>query len=872
MVQLTSSSVINQGISLGKSYDEISKALAQSNTWSAEGQTELDFRFDKESEEDKLKSAMDVSVAQEKIKDVRALAEDEAGLEQAVGTIGLGRMGIRSMLTGDKQDFIAGVQQAVSQETLDTLIELKSRGGTLGALSEKELAMLEGSASKIGTWAIRDKEGKVTGYKASEEDFKAELNKIAEVTDRVMKMKTEAGEELPDRGEVMNKMNSLYQFSKDNPDDPRSKKFMADWEGDKFDLSTGQLKQEFKELSPFEQKEKEQVGAKVAGADVISKVPEGVLEAGAEEVEEGLISRVFKGESGLIQNLTQDFGDLAGDIGETGREIAENFNTAKESSVRAFDALKAGDKETFDLSMESAKASTQLMSLEGAVGVAGSLGKFVGDLAGTGLEAMDDATKNVVSKTMESAFDTVLEEIGETESGSRGLEAIQGTAEDWKAFAEENPEIARDISNVFGIIEGASTLIGGVAVAKGVKKAGVAGVEKVGEMAIKETAEEAVAGVKKVAGEAVGKVEEGASGLAKFGTAQATGLQKETVEQILKSPEKFTKKELAEADRMSVVNKVKESLDADIEDLAETGKKYNTIRESGETVKIPEDTINKVLGKHGIKIEDGKVVTSAESVPLGQGDITAIEGFISQYGDETLSANAFLNARKALSNMSKFDATKTDASKNIAKEMRKAYDTIGKKEITGLKELDAEFAPQIKTINQFRKDFLNADGTLKDGAIGKISNLTGKNKNMILDRVKKLVPTIEEDINIIKAIEDIESISGQKVGAYMRGATGGFVLSGGNPIATIITSIATSPQVAIPMIRGFSKAKGMSKKATESIINKVKSGEKLNKKESTFIKNAVESEVEKISGLEKVAGVAVTGKALKDVTEAERTE
>ena len=61
--------------------------------------------------------------------------------------------------------------------SLEALIEAKSRGATFGALSDTEMQILASAASKIGTWR-NVKDGRVTGYDASESSFKEELNNI----------------------------------------------------------------------------------------------------------------------------------------------------------------------------------------------------------------------------------------------------------------------------------------------------------------------------------------------------------------------------------------------------------------------------------------------------------------------------------------------------------------------------------------------------------------------------------------------------------------------------------------------------------------------------------------------------------------------
>lgn len=105
------------------------------------------------------------------------------------GAVGIGPGFVRTAAPwnmGAKQDFIAGVEQLISKDTLDTLINLKKAGGTLGALSDQERIMLQNAASKISTWKLTDDKGKVTGYKISEDLFKKELENIKSLSQKAL--------------------------------------------------------------------------------------------------------------------------------------------------------------------------------------------------------------------------------------------------------------------------------------------------------------------------------------------------------------------------------------------------------------------------------------------------------------------------------------------------------------------------------------------------------------------------------------------------------------------------------------------------------------------------------------------------------------
>ncbi len=95
-----------------------------------------------------------------------------------IGGTALAAQGAKNKLTGEQQNFIAGVEQLRAGLNLQSLIEAKQKGATFGALSDNEGQMLANAASKIGTWTIKDGSGNVVGYNTSEANFKKELDKI----------------------------------------------------------------------------------------------------------------------------------------------------------------------------------------------------------------------------------------------------------------------------------------------------------------------------------------------------------------------------------------------------------------------------------------------------------------------------------------------------------------------------------------------------------------------------------------------------------------------------------------------------------------------------------------------------------------------
>jgi hypothetical protein len=96
----------------------------------------------------------------------------------AVGPNKLSRLDLGSVFSGAKGNFISDVKQITDQLSLDSLERAKKNGATFGALSEGELNVLANSASKLNSWAIKDKQGNISGYATTRPEFQKELDKI----------------------------------------------------------------------------------------------------------------------------------------------------------------------------------------------------------------------------------------------------------------------------------------------------------------------------------------------------------------------------------------------------------------------------------------------------------------------------------------------------------------------------------------------------------------------------------------------------------------------------------------------------------------------------------------------------------------------
>lgn len=108
---------------------------------------------------------------------VDAMLNDTEGLKNSVG-FGLGNVDFQLFGIGNETaKFRANAKQLVSAQTLKTLTDLKAAGGTLGAISEKELAILQNASAAFNP--VLDKNGNQTGrFEMKEADFVETLKTI----------------------------------------------------------------------------------------------------------------------------------------------------------------------------------------------------------------------------------------------------------------------------------------------------------------------------------------------------------------------------------------------------------------------------------------------------------------------------------------------------------------------------------------------------------------------------------------------------------------------------------------------------------------------------------------------------------------------
>ena len=173
-----------QRLLAGKSKDDVPLSvrteamdLASKQGW-IEPLSKEELKTQKEEEKTKSQEVEKIDALKNKVQLVDDLLVSK-GMAGSVGPYFFSRWTPFTMDKEERQDFAAGVNQLISKETIDTLLSLKERGGTLGALSDSERFMLQSAASKIGSWMQKDDNGVPTGkFVAGEKSFKKELNSM----------------------------------------------------------------------------------------------------------------------------------------------------------------------------------------------------------------------------------------------------------------------------------------------------------------------------------------------------------------------------------------------------------------------------------------------------------------------------------------------------------------------------------------------------------------------------------------------------------------------------------------------------------------------------------------------------------------------
>lgn len=282
-----------------------------------------------------------------------------------------------------------------------------------------------------------------------------------------------------------------------------------------------------------------------------------------------------------------------------------------------------------------------------------------------------------------------------------------------------------------------------------------------------------------------------------FVASQAFGINPSTIKNIVKDPALYSKVEQWVINSDELLSSLWTKIDENIAKIGETGKWYQAIKETA-NIETPIADINNSLAKRGIEIKDWKLDFTNTNM-ADSADLNAIQKAYDIVNTPKINV---INMRGKLDDLINYESKATSKGQSVVKEIRNAIDTKAKTEIPWLSQLDASYSEQTKLLRSIKKDFLNPDWTFKDNALSKISNLTKKGNEAKLERVKELIPWIEDNINAIRAFEDVTLAWWQKVWSYLRWAWTVWVWAmAWWPVWAIIWLLITSPQVATNLLK-----------------------------------------------------------------------
>jgi len=325
---------------------------------------------------------------------------------------------------------------------------------------------------------------------------------------------------------------------------------------------------------------------------------------------------------------------------------------------------------------------------------------------------------------------------------------------------------------------------------------------------------------------------------------KTTWLNFDTVKTIVKNPELFKQAETWVLTRQTVADDVIKAIDKKASDISDIGKEYNTIRKAKSNI-TPDDintlkgNVNKFLSDNDIVVIEWKL--NFDNSQIGQvWNRKAIQDAYNLIENRTKFDTGwdFLNLRQSIDDTINFKSDASTRWESIVRGIRWEIDNIAKDKLTWLKELDAKFAPERWEFNRITKLIRNKDWSLKDNYISTVANITWKGKELKLERLKKILPNVEAQVNALKALEDVALAKGSKVWTYMNAwSVWVWAIAWWIPWA-VAAYIITHPSTLVNVLKAYTWSKAL----INSIVNKVKNGIRLSSEEANIVSKAIQDQ------------------------------
>lgn len=255
------------------------------------------------------------------------------------------------------------------------------------------------------------------------------------------------------------------------------------------------------------------------------------------------------------------------------------------------------------------------------------------------------------------------------------------------------------------------------------------------------------------------------------------------------------------------------------ENLSDTGKAYKPIRELDIDVDTKEvrSLIDSELEKANIKRNpDWSYSFADSSIWSKKSEKALLETINDVYNRESVKPWVALNIRRKISDRIWSNSDVSDEGRRLITKIREKYNDLLKKQIPGLRELDAKYSAQRAEYDAVKSDFFDKKGEIKSDALSKFINISKDRNRTRLERLSKLSPEADDASRAILAYEDMTNAMWTKTATYAQqwlGAAGllwaGAGLTSDNPRATTpfwLALIAISnPRVMVSLLQKRAK-------------------------------------------------------------------
>lgn len=321
-------------------------------------------------------------------------------------------------------------------------------------------------------------------------------------------------------------------------------------------------------------------------------------------------------------------------------------------------------------------------------------------------------------------------------------------------------------------------------------------------------------------------------------TSKLSWLNPTTLTEIVKNPEIFRKVKKWDLTFEKLAKDTIKSIDERIKEVWELWEKYETVKKWDWKINTNGVIPRKILEKYDIKVTE-KWLDFSSSEIWTIADENAIERAFNLVKTRKLETwKDIINLRRALDSNINYEWASNEA-QNIIRAFRKNIDEVAKEQVPWLNILDKRYWPEIAELNKVKKYLFNRNWELKDDYISRISNLAWKWKEKTLERIKRIVPEIEHEINALKAFSDVELAKWNKIWAYMQSLAWWFWAVAWWLPWLAAWALITNPSVVSNLLQHY----WASQKYISNIANKVKNWIKLNSNESSKISELLKNQI-----------------------------